>query len=117
MSFQSLGLIEPILKAIKEEGYTTPTPIQAEAIPIVLKRSDLLGCAQTGTGKTAAFAVPILQILSEEPKQYERKRKIRSLIVTPTRELAIQIGESINTYGKYTNITNTVIFGGVNQSS
>ncbi|MDR3704439.1 MAG: DEAD/DEAH box helicase [Paludibacteraceae bacterium] len=117
MSFQSLGLIEPILKAIQEEGYTTPTPIQAEAIPIVLKRTDLLGCAQTGTGKTAAFAVPILQILSEEPKQYERKRKIRSLIVTPTRELAIQIGESINTYGKYTNITNTVIFGGVNQSS
>jgi ATP-dependent RNA helicase RhlE len=116
MSFQSLGLIEPILKAINEEGYTTPTPIQAEAIPIVLKRIDLLGCAQTGTGKTAAFAVPILQILSEEPKQYERKRKIRSLIVTPTRELAIQIGESINTYGKYTNITNAVIFGGVNQN-
>ncbi|MDR3328232.1 MAG: DEAD/DEAH box helicase, partial [Prevotellaceae bacterium] len=117
MSFQILGLIEPILKAIKEEGYTIPTPIQAAAIPIVLKGLDLLGCAQTGTGKTAAFSAPILQLLSQKNTQYERKRKIRSLIVTPTRELAIQIGESINTYGKYTALTNTVIFGGVNQTT
>ncbi len=116
MSFQSLGLIDPILQAIKDEGYTTPTPIQAQSIPIVLQGIDLLGCAQTGTGKTAAFSVPILQILSEEPKQYGRKRKIRSLIVTPTRELAIQIGESIETYGKYTGLSSTVIFGGVNQN-
>jgi ATP-dependent RNA helicase RhlE len=117
MSFQPLGLIEPILKAIKEEGYTIPTPIQAAAIPIVLKGLDLLGCAQTGTGKTAAFSAPILQLLSQKNTQYERKRKIRSLIVTPTRELAIQIGESVCTYGKYTTLTNTVIFGGVNQTT
>ncbi|MDR3217780.1 MAG: DEAD/DEAH box helicase, partial [Dysgonamonadaceae bacterium] len=117
MSFQPLGLIEPILKAIKEEGYTIPTPIQAAAIPIVLKGLDLLGCAQTGTGKTAAFSAPILQLLSQKNSQYERKRKIRSLIVTPTRELAIQIGESVNTYGKYTALTSTVVFGGVNQTA
>lgn len=116
MSFQSLGLIVPILQAIKEEGYTTPTPIQAQSIPIVLQGTDLLGCAQTGTGKTAAFSVPILQLLSEGQNQYGRKRKIRSLIVTPTRELAIQIGESINIYGKYTGLSSTVIFGGVNQN-
>ena len=84
MNFESLEIIEPILKSLKEEGYTTPTPIQKEAIPIVLKGTDLIGCAQTGTGKTAAFAVPILQILSEN-KSFDRKRKIRSLIVTPTR--------------------------------
>ncbi|MDR3287103.1 MAG: DEAD/DEAH box helicase, partial [Prevotellaceae bacterium] len=106
-----------ILKAIKEEGYTIPTPIQAAAIPIVLKGSDLLGCAQTGTGKTAAFSAPILQLLSQKNTQYERKRKIRSLIVTPTRELAIQIGESVCTYGKFTTLTSTVVFGGVNQTA
>lgn len=116
MQFQSLNIIEPILKSLKEEGYTTPTPIQAQAIPIVLQGTDLLGCAQTGTGKTAAFAIPILQLLSAN-KQYDRKRKIRSLIVTPTRELAIQIGESFKAYGRHTGLTCTVIFGGVNQSS
>jgi ATP-dependent RNA helicase RhlE len=115
MQFESLNLIEPILKAVKEEGYTTPTPIQAESIPIILKGTDLLGCAQTGTGKTAAFAIPILQLLSAN-KAYDRKRKIRSLIVTPTRELAIQIGESFDAYGRHTGLTNTVIFGGVNQN-
>lgn len=115
MLFQDLKLIDPILKALSEEGYTTPTPIQAQSIPLVLERKDLLGCAQTGTGKTAAFSIPILQILSEK-KSTERKRAIRCLIVTPTRELAIQIGESLQAYGKYTGLTSTVIFGGVNQS-
>jgi ATP-dependent RNA helicase RhlE len=115
MQFESLNIIDPILKALQEEGYTTPTPIQAEAIPIILQGTDLLGCAQTGTGKTAAFAIPILQLLGAN-KIYDRKRKIRSLIVTPTRELAIQIGESFNAYGRHTGLTNTVIFGGVNQN-
>ncbi len=115
IQFQSLNIIEPILKAIQEEGYTTPTPIQEQAIPIVLQGIDLLGCAQTGTGKTAAFAVPILQILSAN-KPYGRTRKIRSLIVTPTRELAIQIEESFKAYGRYTGLTTTVVFGGVNQN-
>ncbi len=114
MLFQSLHIIEPILKAVQEEGYTTPTPIQAQSIPIVLQGTDLLGCAQTGTGKTAAFAIPILQLLSAN-KINIHKKKIRSLIVTPTRELAIQIGESFNAYGRYTGLNNTVIFGGVNQ--
>ncbi len=115
MNFESLKIIEPILKSIKEEGYTVPTPIQKEAIPIVLKGIDLIGCAQTGTGKTAAFAVPILQMLSINRK-FDRKRKIRSLVVTPTRELAIQIEESFKTYGRYTELTCTVVFGGVNQN-
>ena len=116
MLFDSLNIIDPILKSLKEEGYTTPTPIQSQAIPIVLEGTDLLGCAQTGTGKTAAFAIPILQLLlANHPN--EKKRKVRSLIVTPTRELAIQIGESFNAYGRHTGLTNTVIFGGVNQHS
>ena len=113
-NFQTLGLIEPLLKAIQEEGYTTPTPIQAESIPIVLQGKDLLGCAQTGTGKTAAFTLPILQLLVKN-KTGERRKKIRSLIVTPTRELAIQIGESFNAYGRHTGLNCTVIFGGVGQ--
>ena len=112
--FQDLGLIEPLLRAIQEEGYTTPTPIQAESIPIVLQGKDLLGCAQTGTGKTAAFTLPILQLLVKN-KTGERRKKIRSLIVTPTRELAIQIGESFNAYGRHTGLNCTVIFGGVGQ--
>ena len=115
MLFQSLNIIEPILKAIQEEAYTTPTPIQAQSIPIILQGADLLGCAQTGTGKTAAFAIPILQLLSAN-KTYNRKRKVRSLIVTPTRELAIQIGESFKAYGRHTGLNCTVIFGGVNQN-
>ena len=115
MQFQALKIIEPILKSLEEEGYTTPTPIQAQAIPLVLEGKDLLGCAQTGTGKTAAFAIPILQLLSAN-KSYDKKRKIRSLIVTPTRELAIQIEESFKAYGRHTGLTSAVIFGGVNQS-
>lgn len=115
MPFRSLNIIEPILKALKEEAYITPTPIQEKAIPIVLQGTDLLGCAQTGTGKTAAFAIPILQFLSAD-RSYGKTRKIKSLIVTPTRELAIQIGESFKVYGKYTGLSCTVVFGGVNQN-
>jgi ATP-dependent RNA helicase RhlE len=115
MQFQQLKIIEPILKSIKEEGYTIPTPIQEKTIPIILQGIDLIGCAQTGTGKTAAFAVPILQLLSRD-KYFDRKKKIRSLIVTPTRELAIQIEESFKAYGRYTGLTSTVVFGGVNQN-
>jgi ATP-dependent RNA helicase RhlE len=114
MAFKSLHIIEPILKALTEEGYSTPTPIQAQAIPIVLQGTDLLGCAQTGTGKTAAFAIPILQLLSAN-KITDHKRPIRSLIVTPTRELAIQINDSFKAYGRHTGLTSTVIFGGVGQ--
>jgi ATP-dependent RNA helicase RhlE len=115
MTFESLSLIEPILRALKEEGYTIPTPIQAQAIPIVLKGADLLGCAQTGTGKTAAFTLPIIQrLLSNRPQGV--RRTVKGLIVTPTRELAIQIGESFNAYARHTNLKCTVIFGGVGQS-
>ena len=114
MLFTELNLIQPILRAIEEEGYTTPTPIQQQAIPHVLKGTDVLGCAQTGTGKTAAFSIPILQQLAN--KEFHGKRKIRSLILTPTRELAIQIGESLAAYGRHLKIKHTVIFGGVNQN-
>ena len=115
MQFESLNIIEPILKSLKEEGYTIPTPIQVQAIPIVLQGTDLIGCAQTGTGKTAAFAVPILQLLSRN-RTFDRKRKIRSLVVTPTRELAMQIEESFKAYGRHTGLTCTVVFGGVPQN-
>ncbi len=115
MTFQDLGIIAPIVKALKDENYTNPTPIQEQAIPILLNRKDLLGCAQTGTGKTAAFGIPILQHLSNENEGNAGKRKVKALIVTPTRELAIQIGESLTTYGKNTTLKNTVIFGGVKQ--
>jgi ATP-dependent RNA helicase RhlE len=117
MSFEKLNLIEPILKALKTEGYTIPTPIQAQAIPLLLSRKDLLGCAQTGTGKTAAFAIPIIQLLTEDKNVNQGKRVIRSLILTPTRELAIQIGESFASYGRNTNLKYKVIFGGVSQHS
>ncbi len=112
MAFKKLEIIEPILRAVAAEGYTIPTPIQQQAIPLVLQRKDLLGCAQTGTGKTAAFAIPILQILHE---QKPMAPGIKVLILTPTRELAIQIDESFAAYGKYTGIRHTVIFGGVSQ--
>ena len=112
-NFKELGLIEPILLALFEEGYTIPTPIQAQSIPILLEGKDLLGCAQTGTGKTAAFTLPIIQLLSAKP--LEKRKKIKSLIVTPTRELAIQIAESFNAYGRHTQLNCTVIFGGVGQ--
>lgn len=115
MTFENLGLIEPILVALKSEGYTQPTPIQAQSIPLLLAGHDLLACAQTGTGKTAAFALPIIQHLAKnEPKP---NRRIKALIVTPTRELAIQIDESFASYGKNTKLKHTVIFGGVNQHS
>jgi ATP-dependent RNA helicase RhlE len=117
MSFEKINLIKPLQKAIAEEGYTIPTPIQKMAIPIVLDKKDLLGCAQTGTGKTAAFALPILQLLYNTKYTGHKKRTIRSLVVTPTRELAIQIGESFSAYGKYTGLKNAVVFGGVRQKS
>ena len=117
MKFTDLGINDRILKALEDEGYTHPTPIQAEAIPILLDRKDLLGCAQTGTGKTAAFTIPILQHLFNSKNDHKGKRKIKALIVTPTRELAIQIAQNITDYGKYTGITNVVIFGGVKQRS
>jgi len=115
MTFEELGLAEPILKALKEEGYTHPTPIQEQAIPILLRGKDLLGVAQTGTGKTAAFGIPILHHLYEGISLKQTKRKVKALVVTPTRELAIQIGESFTAYGKHTGLRNTVIFGGVKQ--
>jgi ATP-dependent RNA helicase RhlE len=117
MLFEELNIIEPILKALKTEGYTAPTPIQEQSIPIILERKDLLGCAQTGTGKTAAFAIPIIQIL-EGGKIYDKgPRAIKCLILTPTRELAIQIGESFAAYGRHTGMKHAVIFGGVSQGS
>ncbi len=115
MTFKELELIDPILRAIDDQGYTQPTPIQEQSIPILLKGKDLLGCAQTGTGKTAAFAIPILQHLFQNRQRNKGARKIKALIVTPTRELAIQIGDSFTDYGKYTGIKNTVVFGGVKQ--
>ena len=115
MSFQNLKLIDPILKALQTEGYQHPTPIQEQAIPIILERKDLLGCAQTGTGKTAAFAIPILQLFHNEKNGVKGPRVIKALIITPTRELAIQIGESFTAYGRHTGIQHTVIYGGVSQ--
>ena len=117
MSFENLNLIEPILRALKTEGYTTPTPIQEQAIPIVLRHQDLLGCAQTGTGKTAAFAIPILQLLYQDRLQHKEQKTIKALILTPTRELAIQINESLAAYGKHTGLKHLVIFGGVSQGA
>jgi len=110
-SFEELGLAEPLLRAIREQGYHTPTPIQTQAIPPVLAGRDLIGCAQTGTGKTAAFALPLLQTLAAQP----RVRTPRALIVSPTRELAAQIGEDCRAYGRHLALSGTVIFGGVSQ--
>ena len=107
---------EPILRALKTEGYTTPTPIQEQAIPIVLRHQDLLGCAQTGTGKTAAFAIPILQLLYQDRLQHKEQKTIKALILTPTRELAIQIDESFAAYGRHTGLKHLVVFGGVSQN-
>ena len=117
MVFEDLGIMPAILEALKGEGYINPTPIQEKAIPILIKGKDLQGCAQTGTGKTAAFAIPILQRLSQNPLQKNGPKPIRTLILTPTRELAIQIGESFASYGKNVNINHTVIFGGVSQGA
>src|SRR4030042_1099901 len=124
MPFKTLRLIQPLLSAVHSEGYTIPTAIQQEAIPHVLEGRDLLGCAQTGTGKTAAFALPILQRLhghatipksSGHPRAASHSRPIRALILTPTRELAAQIGESFRVYGQHMGLRHTVIFGAVKQ--
>jgi ATP-dependent RNA helicase RhlE len=118
VSFNNLQLIEPLLKALQHEGYTTPTPIQQQAIPAILERKDLLGCAQTGTGKTAAFAVPLLQLMHEDQTASPKsQRTIQTLILTPTRELAIQIEESFKAYGRNLNLRHLVVFGGVSQVS
>ena len=115
MTFNELTLIEPLLKALSKEGYTHPTPIQAKAIPPVLQQRDLLGCAQTGTGKTAAFSLPLLQLMYQHTPGQGDRGKVRALILTPTRELAIQIGESLAAYGIYLPLKHHVIFGGVSQ--
>lgn len=114
MSFKDLGLSAALLKAVDKKGYSEPSPIQEKAIPLILERKDVLASAQTGTGKTAGFTLPILQLLAE--KQPERRRQIRTLILTPTRELAAQIHENVKEYGEFLDIRSTVIFGGVNQS-
>ena len=114
MTFKELNISEPILKALRDKKYETPTPIQEQAIPVVSGGKDLLGIAQTGTGKTAAFAIPIIQQISRLSAK-ERGREIKALILTPTRELAIQIDECFKDYTRYTDIRHTVIFGGVNQ--
>ncbi len=113
MTFDDLNLIEPIRKALTKTGYVNPTPIQAQAIPHLLDGHDLLGCAQTGTGKTAAFSIPIIQHIYE--RRHSSSRGIKALILTPTRELAIQINDSFATYGEFTGLRHTVIFGGVGQ--
>jgi ATP-dependent RNA helicase RhlE len=115
MTFKELNIIAPILRALEELKYSTPTPIQKKAIPVAMRQQDLLGCAQTGTGKTAAFAIPIIQQLSKTTVQ-GKQRPIRALILTPTRELAIQIDECFKHFAKYTDIKHTLIFGGVNQN-
>jgi ATP-dependent RNA helicase RhlE len=125
VSFNNLQLIEPLLKALQQEGYEKPTPIQEQAIPIILQQRDLLGCAQTGTGKTAAFAIPILQLMHQQKQTNNvqqstgnrQTRNIQALVLTPTRELAIQIEESLRTYGRYVDLKHLVIFGGVSQFS
>lgn len=115
MTFKELQLINHIQQALTEEGYTNPTPIQEQAIPEILAGQDLVACAQTGTGKTGAFAIPILNLIHRIVGSPKKTKHIRTLVVTPTRELAIQIDESFKTYGKYTGVKSLVIFGGVNQ--
>lgn len=118
MTFKELQLIEPVLQALSKEGYTTPTPVQAQSIPAILQRRDLLGCAQTGTGKTAAFTLPLLQLMFEEKQETRPAHpQLHTLILTPTRELAIQIGESIAAYGRYLPLKHHVVFGGVPQQA
>ena len=122
VSFNNLQLIEPLLKALQQEGYSKPTPVQEQAIPMILQGRDLLGCAQTGTGKTAAFAIPLLQLVhlkkhidDRQTTGHLQKRGIQTLILTPTRELAIQVEESLRTYGRFLDLKHLVIFGGVSQ--
>jgi ATP-dependent RNA helicase RhlE len=116
MTFKELAIAAPILSALEKKGYTQPTPIQEQAIPILLAGKDLMGCAQTGTGKTAAFAIPIIQHLYNDPHRSKQKPTIKALVVTPTRELAIQIAENFIEYGAFANIRTAVIFGGVKQN-
>ena len=116
MEFKELNLIRPLLRALEHEGYKQPSPIQEEAIPLLLQGNDLLGCAQTGTGKTAAFALPIMQRLYQDYANGAAKHKLRVLVLTPTRELAAQVNESFRVYGRYTELKSTVIFGGVGQA-
>lgn len=116
MTFNTLGLNEPLQKALSEIGYQSPTEIQQKAIPQILQHKDILGTAQTGTGKTAAFALPIIQKINELNHQNPRSKEIKALILSPTRELALQIDENIRQYSKYTNVKHTVIYGGVNQN-
>ena len=117
MTFKEIGIIDPILQPLSAKGYTHPTSIQEQSIPLLLQGKDLLGCAQTGTGKTAAFAIPTLQHMFLKNDHSPGRRKIKALIITPTRELAIQIGESFTAYGKHTGMRNIVIFGGVKQGA
>lgn len=117
MTFNTLGISAPVLKALTAEGYEQPTPIQAQAIPLLLEGRDLLGCAQTGTGKTAAFSIPILEHLLATAPRGKKRRPVRSLIVTPTRELALQISTSITAYSKFTPLRCTAIYGGVKQGN
>ncbi|MGE3551086.1 MAG: DEAD/DEAH box helicase, partial [Geobacter sp.] len=112
MSFETLGLCPELLRAIAAHGYTTPTPIQAQAIPVIFEGCDLLAGAQTGTGKTAAFALPIVQRLSEAPPK-EKRRKPRALVLVPTRELAGQVSDVINAYARRLSLRSTMIYGGV----
>ena len=111
MTFDEFGLSEPLLRAVSEKGYTTPSPVQVEAIPAVLTGRDVMAAAQTGTGKTAGFVLPILELLKDG--QRAKPNRARVLIITPTRELAAQIGESVETYGRYLSLSSTVVFGGV----
>src|SRR4051812_37051428 len=116
MSFKDLGLSESLLRAVASQGYTLPTPIQPESIPHLIAGRDVLGCAQTGTGKTAAFALPILQRLMPTPERQQRRgASIRCLVLSPTRELALQIGDSFHAYGRHTGLRHTVVYGGVSQ--
>ncbi len=115
MPFKKLNIIPDILKALEKKNYKVPTPIQKEAIPYILSGRDLLGCAQTGTGKTAAFAIPTIQLLNAEKPDHNSQRHIRALVITPTRELALQIYDSFCLYGKYTKLKYCVVFGGVSQ--
>ncbi len=113
MTFDKFGLSADILRAIEDQGYTTPTPVQAQAIPVILEGHDIMAGAQTGTGKTAGFTLPLLQLMNKEHPERHKRHHVRVLVITPTRELAAQVGESIATYGKYLSLRSTVVFGGV----
>ena len=112
MLFNSFGLSDELLRAVREQGYTSTTPIQAEAIPTILEGKDVLAGAQTGTGKTAGFALPVIQLLEQQTKNHHA-RPVRCLVLTPTRELASQVSQSIKTYGKYSSVRSTEVYGGV----